>query len=126
MNGMCAMHLPKNNLPACEVLDIATVFLCCCNLLSFCLFVQAHYCLSGCNTDSRYVKKNLLFIKWKYLEAKVMITITFLLYNFYTSTFLAPSISNVAESDNLFCILRLQLTTTMARSLTRVLNHPVM
>lgn len=39
-----------------------------CEQLSY--YGQAHYCLSGCNTDSRYGKKNLLFIKWKYLEAK--------------------------------------------------------
>ncbi|XP_077228918.1 endosomal targeting BRO1-like domain-containing protein isoform X2 [Tasmannia lanceolata] len=32
-------------------------------------FAQAHYCLSGCITVG-YGKKHLLFIKWKYLEAK--------------------------------------------------------
>ncbi|XP_047318470.1 uncharacterized protein LOC124921815 [Impatiens glandulifera] len=34
---------------------------------------QAHYCLSDCNIDDHdggYGKKNLSFIKWKYLEAK--------------------------------------------------------
>ncbi|KAI8533364.1 hypothetical protein RHMOL_Rhmol10G0003500 [Rhododendron molle] len=39
-----------------------------CEQLSY--YGQAHYCLSGCNTDSRHGKKHLLFIKWKYLEAK--------------------------------------------------------
>ncbi|XP_072981552.1 uncharacterized protein [Typha angustifolia] len=33
-------------------------------------FSQAHYCLSGCDTSDSYGKKLLLFIKWKYLEAK--------------------------------------------------------
>ncbi|OAY66998.1 hypothetical protein ACMD2_04976 [Ananas comosus] len=33
-------------------------------------FSQAHYCLSGCDTSDAYGKKLLLFIKWKYLEAK--------------------------------------------------------
>ncbi|KAL6960370.1 hypothetical protein U1Q18_038135 [Sarracenia purpurea var. burkii] len=31
---------------------------------------QTHYCLSGCNTDDGYAKKQLFFIKWKYLESK--------------------------------------------------------
>ncbi|KAE9449015.1 hypothetical protein C3L33_19086, partial [Rhododendron williamsianum] len=39
-----------------------------CEQLSY--YGQAHYCLSGCNTDSQHGKKHLLFIKWKYLEAK--------------------------------------------------------
>ncbi|KAK3026745.1 hypothetical protein RJ639_042198 [Escallonia herrerae] len=39
-----------------------------CEQLSY--FGQAHYCLSTCNTDQGYGKKQLLFIKWKYLEAK--------------------------------------------------------
>uniref|UniRef100_A0A5B7AMU4 BRO1 domain-containing protein n=1 Tax=Davidia involucrata TaxID=16924 RepID=A0A5B7AMU4_DAVIN len=39
-----------------------------CEQLSY--FGQAHYCLSGCNIDHGYGKKHLLFIKWKYLEAK--------------------------------------------------------
>ncbi|MQL94941.1 hypothetical protein Taro_027601 [Colocasia esculenta] len=33
-------------------------------------FAQAHYCLSGCITNGVYGKKHILFIKWKYLEAK--------------------------------------------------------
>ncbi|KAK1271925.1 hypothetical protein QJS04_geneDACA020891 [Acorus gramineus] len=32
-------------------------------------FAQAHYCLSGCDINE-HEKKILLFIKWKYLEAK--------------------------------------------------------
>ncbi|XP_059669936.1 uncharacterized protein LOC132315613 [Cornus florida] len=39
-----------------------------CEQLSY--FGKAHYGLSGCNNDNGYVKKHLLFIKWKYLEAK--------------------------------------------------------
>ncbi|KAK3039123.1 hypothetical protein RJ639_028869 [Escallonia herrerae] len=39
-----------------------------CEQLSY--FGQAHYCLSTCNTDQGYGKKQLLFIKWKYLESK--------------------------------------------------------
>ncbi|KAA8548274.1 hypothetical protein F0562_004465 [Nyssa sinensis] len=39
-----------------------------CEQMSY--FGQAHYCLSGCNIDHGYGKKHLLFIKWKYLEAK--------------------------------------------------------
>ncbi|XP_058103003.1 uncharacterized protein LOC131246668 [Magnolia sinica] len=32
-------------------------------------FAQAHHCLSGCVSEG-YGKKHILFIKWKYLEAK--------------------------------------------------------
>ncbi|GFY87134.1 endosomal targeting BRO1-like domain-containing protein [Actinidia rufa] len=39
-----------------------------CEQMSY--YGQAHYCLSGCNIGGGYGKKNLLFIKWKYLEAK--------------------------------------------------------
>ncbi|KAK2968789.1 hypothetical protein RJ640_028182 [Escallonia rubra] len=39
-----------------------------CEQMSY--FGQAHYCLSTCNTDQGYGKKQLLFIKWKYLESK--------------------------------------------------------
>uniref|UniRef100_A0A7N0VBM1 BRO1 domain-containing protein n=1 Tax=Kalanchoe fedtschenkoi TaxID=63787 RepID=A0A7N0VBM1_KALFE len=39
-----------------------------CEQLTF--FSQAHYCLSGCDVNQGYGKKHLLFIKWKYLEAK--------------------------------------------------------
>lgn len=36
----------------------------------FVLCDQAHYCMSGCVSEG-YGKKHILFIKWKYLEAKV-------------------------------------------------------
>ncbi|KAF5200222.1 Endosomal targeting bro1-like domain-containing protein [Thalictrum thalictroides] len=39
-----------------------------CEQLSY--FAQAHYCLSGCNMAHACGKKHLMFIKWKYLEAK--------------------------------------------------------
>ncbi|CAM8990519.1 unnamed protein product [Rhodiola kirilowii] len=39
-----------------------------CEQLTF--FSQAHYCLSGSDVNQGYGKKHLLFIKWKYLEAK--------------------------------------------------------
>ncbi|KAF8390711.1 hypothetical protein HHK36_025238 [Tetracentron sinense] len=39
-----------------------------CEQLSY--FAQAHCCLSGCNISHEHGKKHLLFIKWKYLEAK--------------------------------------------------------
>ncbi|XP_010660700.1 uncharacterized protein LOC100246380 isoform X1 [Vitis vinifera] len=39
-----------------------------CEQMSY--FSQAHYCLSGCDMSHGYGKKHLLFIKWKYLEAK--------------------------------------------------------
>ncbi|CAK9183699.1 unnamed protein product [Ilex paraguariensis] len=39
-----------------------------CEQLSY--FGQAHYCLSGYNNNNGHGKKHLLFIKWKYLEAK--------------------------------------------------------
>ncbi|VAH56957.1 unnamed protein product [Triticum turgidum subsp. durum] len=32
---------------------------------------QAHYCLSGCDTSDSYGKKLLLFLKWKWMDAKV-------------------------------------------------------
>ncbi|RRT58691.1 hypothetical protein B296_00029112 [Ensete ventricosum] len=35
---------------------------------------QAHNCLSGCDTSDAYGKKLLLYMKWKYLEAKVLET----------------------------------------------------
>lgn len=31
---------------------------------------QAHYCLTGCDTSDGYGKKLILFIRWKFLEAK--------------------------------------------------------
>ncbi|KAL5979207.1 hypothetical protein ACLOJK_019105 [Asimina triloba] len=40
-----------------------------CELVSY--FSQAHYCLSRSISEG-YRKKHLLFIKWKYLEAKVL------------------------------------------------------
>ncbi|KAF6137983.1 hypothetical protein GIB67_041856 [Kingdonia uniflora] len=39
-----------------------------CEQLSY--FAQAHYCLSGCDFNHGYGKKHILFIKWKYIEAK--------------------------------------------------------
>ncbi|XP_057982604.1 uncharacterized protein LOC131167747 [Malania oleifera] len=39
-----------------------------CEQLSY--FGQALYCLSGCDINHGHGKKHLLFIKWKYLEAK--------------------------------------------------------
>ncbi|NP_001169451.1 uncharacterized isoform X1 [Zea mays] len=35
-------------------------------------FSQAHYCLSGCDTSDSYGKKLLLFLKWKWMEAKAV------------------------------------------------------
>lgn len=37
-----------------------------------CSHAQAHYCLSGCDTSDSYGKKLLLFLKWKWMEAKVV------------------------------------------------------
>ncbi|KAJ3671825.1 hypothetical protein LUZ60_007904 [Juncus effusus] len=39
-----------------------------CELVAY--FSQAHYILLGCDTSDSYGKKLLLFIKWKFLEAK--------------------------------------------------------
>ncbi|XP_038989346.1 uncharacterized protein LOC103708086 isoform X2 [Phoenix dactylifera] len=39
-----------------------------CEAVSY--FSQVHYCMAGCDTSDAYGKKLLLFIKWKYLEAK--------------------------------------------------------
>ncbi|XP_020246818.1 uncharacterized protein LOC109824600 isoform X1 [Asparagus officinalis] len=39
-----------------------------CEAVSY--FAQAHSCLTGCYTNDGYGKKLLLFIQWKYLEAK--------------------------------------------------------
>ncbi|XP_052196581.1 uncharacterized protein LOC127803951 [Diospyros lotus] len=39
-----------------------------CEQLSY--YGQAHYCLSECGMGNGYGNKHLLFIKWKYLEAK--------------------------------------------------------
>ncbi|KAF6147569.1 hypothetical protein GIB67_035326 [Kingdonia uniflora] len=39
-----------------------------CEQLSY--FAQSHYCLSGCDFNHGYGKKHILFIKWKYIEAK--------------------------------------------------------
>lgn len=39
-----------------------------CEAVSY--FAQAHYCLTGCYTSDGCGKKLLLFIQWKYLEAK--------------------------------------------------------
>uniref|UniRef100_A0ACD5Z1X2 Uncharacterized protein n=1 Tax=Avena sativa TaxID=4498 RepID=A0ACD5Z1X2_AVESA len=35
-------------------------------------FSQAHYCLSGCDTSDSYGKKLLLFLKWKWMDAKAV------------------------------------------------------
>lgn len=60
--------LPRKGLPGFLV-----TILCYCFYLSqfFSFFGQAHFCLSACDIDHGHGKKNLLFIKWKYLEAKV-------------------------------------------------------
>lgn len=39
-----------------------------CEAVSY--FAQAHYCLTGCHTSDGSGKKLLLFLQWKYLEAK--------------------------------------------------------
>ncbi|KAF7020993.1 hypothetical protein CFC21_034017 [Triticum aestivum] len=35
-------------------------------------FSKAHYCLSGCDTSDSYGKKLLLFLKWKWMDAKAV------------------------------------------------------
>lgn len=74
-------------------------------LTSFFLF-QTLCCLSGDNNFHRTAKKHLLFIKWKYLEAKVFLP-TKIVVKLFSSSFIP-----IANTYNVNDIFRLQLTTT--------------
>lgn len=99
--------------------------ICCCNLLFLCMFRLITACpdvtpIANMERSICY-SSNGNILKQRSRPQSLFSTLTSKTPNFSCTENL-----KCWESDNLFHIIRLQLTTTMARSLTRVLNHPVM